>query len=148
LHRSQSGRQRHCGSTETGQVVMLPQFFPRPRLNFASAPIERSMTTSVGTEKPHEALLERALLLCQQGRFPEAERILRRFLELEPCPFEVLYFLGIICSQQGNDQEALRHIDAALGIDPQSADAHNSRGNVLAALKRFDDAVASFDTAI
>src|SRR5947209_18251960 len=93
---------------------------------FGSDP--RSKTYSV------ETLLEQASALCQTGNFPEAEQTLRQILEIEPRHFESLHVLGAVCSQVGNHAEALRHIDAALQVDAQSAVVHNSRGNVLAAL--------------
>jgi protein O-GlcNAc transferase len=108
------------------------------------------MATSAATDKPYQvdALFEQALTICQAGRFPEAEGIFRRILEIEPRHFDSLHCLGVVCSQLGNQVEALLHIDGALRIDTRSADVHNSRGNVLAALKRFEEALASFETAI
>jgi protein O-GlcNAc transferase len=108
------------------------------------------MATSAATDKPYDVgtLLERALALCQTGRFRDAETTFRRILKIEPRHFDSLHFLGVVCSQLGNHADALHHIDAALRIDAQSADAHNSRGNVLAALKGFDEALASFSRAI
>src|SRR5205823_4742891 len=93
---------------------------------------------------PH-SLLEQALALCRIGRFAEAETMFRRLVAIQPRQVEALHFLGVVCSQLGNQHEALRHIEAALRIDARSADVHNSRGNVLAALRRFEEAIASFD---
>ena len=56
--------------------------------------------------------------------------------------------MGAALSQQGNHTEGLHYIDAATQIEEQSASIYNSRGNVLAALQRFDEAVASYDKAI
>src|ERR1051326_7169492 len=108
------------------------------------------MALAAGTDPPFDAegLLERALGFCRTGRFSEAQSILRRILEAQPNHCESLHFLGMVCSQLGNHSQAIHHIDAAIRIDAQSADIHNSRGNVLAALKRLDEALASFDTAI
>jgi protein O-GlcNAc transferase len=106
------------------------------------------MSATIGKPEDAATLFEQAVALCQSGRFVEAESTFRRILEIEPGHFDSLHFRGIVCSQLGDHGEALAHIDAALRIDPRSADAHNSRGNVLAALKRFEEAVASFSKAI
>jgi len=102
------------------------------------------------SRKPHDldALVEQGVMFCQAGRWSEGAGMFRRILGVRPEHFESLHFLGAICSQQGDHGEALRHIDAALAIDGGSAAAHNSRGNVLAALKRFDEALVSFERAI
>ena len=93
-------------------------------------------------------LFDQALALFRSGRLAEAKRIARRILADQPKHAKALHLLGAALSQQGNHTEGLRHIEAAMQIDEQSASIYNSRGNVLAALQRFDEAVASFDKAI
>ncbi len=44
--------------------------------------------------------------------------------------------------------DAVRQIDLALTINPKSAAAHNNRGNAFKGLKRFGEAVKSYDQAI
>jgi predicted O-linked N-acetylglucosamine transferase (SPINDLY family) len=94
------------------------------------------------------ALFDQAVALFQCGRLAEAKRIARRILVDQPKHAQALHLLGAALSQQGNHTEGLRFIDAALQIEGQSASIHNSRGNVLLALQRFDEAVASYDNAI
>jgi tetratricopeptide (TPR) repeat protein len=93
-------------------------------------------------------LFDQALALFRSGRLAEAKRIARRILADQPKHAQALHLLGAASSQQGNHTEGLRFIEAAMQIEEQSASIHNSRGNVLAALQRFDEAVASFDKAI
>jgi tetratricopeptide (TPR) repeat protein len=93
-------------------------------------------------------LFDQALALFRNGRLAEAKRIARRILADQPKHAQALHLLGAASSQQGNHTEGLRFIDAAMQIEEQSASIYNSRGNVLAALQRFDEAVASFDKAI
>jgi protein O-GlcNAc transferase len=97
----------------------------------------------------HDAptLFDQALAFFQAGRIAEAEGIARRVLQITPKNFQALHLLGIIFSQRGNHAEGLRFIDAAVQIKAQ-ASLYNSRGNVLAALKQFDEALTSFETAI
>src|SRR5213596_1402958 len=107
-----------------------------------------SISALTGRSDGVEALVERALALCRAGQFPEAEHFLRRALEVEPRHFAALHFLGVVRSQLGDHVDALRHLESALRIDAKSADVNNSRGNVLAALKRFEEALADFERAI
>src|SRR5215472_1368289 len=94
------------------------------------------------------ALFDEAVALFQRGRLAEAKRIARRVLADQPKHAQALHLLGVAVSQQGNHSEGLRFIDAAAQIEGQSASISNSRGNVLVALRRFDEAVASYDKAI
>jgi tetratricopeptide (TPR) repeat protein len=94
------------------------------------------------------ALFDQAVALFRGGRLAEAKRIARRILADQPKHAQALHLLGVALSQQGNHTEGLRFIDAAMHIEGQSASIYNSRGNVLVALQRFDEAVASYDKAI
>jgi len=94
------------------------------------------------------ALFDQAVALFRGGRLAEAKRIARRILADDPKHAQASHLLGVALSQQGNHTEGLRYIDAALQIEAKSAFIHNSRGNVLAALQRFDEARASFEIAI
>jgi protein O-GlcNAc transferase len=93
-------------------------------------------------------LFDQALALFRGGRLAEAKRIARRILANQPKHAQALHLLGAALSQQGNHTEGLRFIDAAMQIEGQSASIYNSRGNVLVALQRFGEAVASYDKAI
>src|SRR5260370_4812522 len=77
--------------------------------------------TTNARSKPHDVdvLCGQGVALCEAGRFREAERSFRRLLEIQPNHFEALHFLGIVCSQQGNYAEALRHIHLALRINSE-----------------------------
>jgi protein O-GlcNAc transferase len=103
---------------------------------------------------PRDASLEvgaafnRALVFHQAGRLSEAEQVYRQILKDQPNHFDSLHFLGVIHYQRGNHAEAVRHIDAALRINPMVASAYNNRGNALGELMRFDEALASYDRAI
>lgn len=96
-------------------------------------------------DSPH---FDQALTLFQSGRLAEAKRIARHILADDPKHAQASHLLGVALSQQGNHTEGLRFIDAALQIEAKSAFIHNSRGNVLVALQRFDEARASFEMAI
>src|SRR6516165_11245003 len=94
------------------------------------------------------ALFDQAVTLFWGGRLAEAKRIARRILADQPRHAQALHLLGVASSRQGNHTEGLQFIDAAMQIEGQSASIYNSRGNVLLALQRFDEALASYDNAI
>jgi tetratricopeptide (TPR) repeat protein len=91
---------------------------------------------------------DQALTLFRCGRLAEAKRVARRILTDKPKHTAALHLLGVALSQQGNHTEGLRFIDAALQIEPESASIHNSRGNVLVASQRLEEALAAFEKSI
>ena len=54
----------------------------------------------------------------------------------------------MIFHQRGNHTEAVRQIDLALKINPTNIFALNKRGVALKELKRFEEALASYDRAL
>jgi tetratricopeptide (TPR) repeat protein len=95
-----------------------------------------------------ESIFAQALAFHRAGLLGEAEQLYRRVLDHRPGSFDCQHLLGVIAYQRGNCLEAVRQIDAALKINSRVADAHLNRGNALKRLKRFDEALASYDKAI
>ncbi len=95
-----------------------------------------------------ESVFAQALAFHRAGLLGEAEQLYRRVLEHRPGSFDCQHLLGVISYQRGNCLEAVRQIDAALKINSRVVDAHLNRGNALLRLKRFDEALASYDKAI
>jgi len=95
-----------------------------------------------------ESIFAQALAFHRAGLLAEAEQLYQRVLEHRPGSFDCQHLLGVISYQRGNCLEAVRQIDAALKINSRVADAHLNRGNALLRLKRFDEALASYDKAI
>src|SRR6516162_6534271 len=107
------------------------------------------LETDAGSQRNDvAALFDQAVALFQGGLLAQAKRIARRILADQPKHAQALHLLGVALSQQGNHNEGLQFVDAAVQIEGQSPSIYNSRGNVLAALQRFDQALASFDKAI
>ena len=84
----------------------------------------------------------------QAGRLPEAERVYRQVLQVDPDHPEASHLLGVIAHQLGKCEIAVQLIDRALAIKPDYADALNNRGLALHELGRFDEALASYDKAL
>src|ERR1051326_3109798 len=81
------------------------------------------------------------------GNLAEAERLYLGILAAEPANSGALHALGVIRAQQGRNEEALGYIASALRENPGSALALLDYGNVLRALGRFEEALASYDRA-
>jgi tetratricopeptide (TPR) repeat protein len=94
------------------------------------------------------SLLAEGLARHQAGRLADAERIYNQILATRPNHFDSRHLLGVVFLQRGNHIEALHHIDLALNVEPKNVFALNNRGVALQALKRFDEALASFARAV
>ena len=60
-----------------------------------------------------------AVILQQQGRFAEAERIYREILQQEPTYVEALHLLGVIALQTAKTQESVELISKAIALNPE-----------------------------
>jgi predicted O-linked N-acetylglucosamine transferase (SPINDLY family) len=93
-------------------------------------------------------LTDQALRLHQQGRLDEAERFYRRAVAEQPSAFAPHHFLGILKLQQGQPNEALALIGAALELEPANIEAAINYGNALKLAGRNEEALACFDRAL
>jgi tetratricopeptide (TPR) repeat protein len=94
------------------------------------------------------ALLADAVALHQAGRLADAEKAYQQILALDPGQCDCLHLLGVIEHRRGKHASALTLIDLSLAKNSQNASAWSNRGNALSALKRFDEAIASYDRAL
>jgi Tfp pilus assembly protein PilF len=69
-------------------------------------------------------------------------------LENEPGNVVILHIMGIVEFQLGNFNSALQWIEKALEIMPGSAELHGKYGNILAAQKKYPDAIIAFKRAL
>ncbi len=92
--------------------------------------------------------LERAFSFYQQERWTEAEAACRDALRTQPQNFTALHMLGIVKMQQGQPAQAVDWFAAAVKADRQSDAAFANYGMALAALGRFEDALASYERAL
>jgi tetratricopeptide (TPR) repeat protein len=94
------------------------------------------------------ALLQTGATLCRQGRFADAESLLRQGLETYPDYFEALHLLGCIASQTGRPAVAVELLERAIRQNEKVAAAHCHLGHAQRALWRLNEALASYSTAI
>jgi len=92
--------------------------------------------------------LERAACFRDEGRLADAEQLSLQILGADPDHFDALHLLGLIKAQQGYNETGMDYLSAALRINPNSAQVHLNRGNMLSNLGRREKAIVSFDTAL
>ena len=111
-------------------------------------PSGEAVPGDAGTRKSLRDALAEAVAAHRAGRLDDAERIYRAILETKPEHFDALHMLGVARLQKRRFTEARRLIEAALAIDPRSADAHCHLGNVLGALGENEKAIESYERAL
>lgn len=102
-----------------------------------------------GDPQQHGAALHRlGVLLAQQGKWAEAERLLAAARQLLPTSAHILNDLGNVLKMLGRPAEAIRTYEAALAIDPGYAQGHCNLGAALQAEGQDEAAVAHYRRAL
>ncbi len=83
-----------------------------------------------------------------EGRLPEAEKLYKQILEIDPNQHVAMHLLGVIAHQVGNNDIAVVLISRALEINPLFDEAHNNLGIVLHSLGKIDEAIASYHKSL
>jgi tetratricopeptide (TPR) repeat protein len=95
-----------------------------------------------------DGMLEEAATHQRQGRLPEAERLYRRILTIDPTHAPALHLLGTLAREVGRLDVAAETIRKAIAIDPRQAAYHSNLGAVLQAQGGFDQAAACYEAAL
>ncbi len=100
-----------------------------------------------------DPLLEKAIGLQRAGKFAEAQRTYRRFLDradgaTAPNDAHVLHQVGLCAQGLGRNAEAVEWIDRAIASQPDVADFHINRSLILTDLDRLGEAEAAARRAI
>lgn len=95
-----------------------------------------------------QAKFQQGLALHQQGMLAEAERIYEAVLQVQPKHFDALHLLGIVALQTRRTQRGVDLIKNAIRLNANDPTKYNDLGMGQIELKRFNDALASFDKAI
>jgi len=93
-------------------------------------------------------LLNEAVRLHQSQKLPEAERLYRRILEIDPDNADCHHLLGLICFNAGNKDAAASLIGKAIELRGDIHTYHHSLGNVLAAAGKIDEAEVCYSRAV
>src|SRR5258705_1981650 len=91
------------------------------------------------------SVLKKAFDLHQKGELDEAASLYRKILKQYPRNADALYLLGVVEFQRNDLPRAIELFDLAIAIRPNNAEYFYNRGNALGNLKRFDEALASFE---
>jgi tetratricopeptide (TPR) repeat protein len=92
--------------------------------------------------------IEAAVDAYRAGRLDEARRLSTEILRATPDHFAALHLLGTVYAALGDERKALVHLEAALRIDPRSAEVNQNVAILLMRAKRFEDAVARYRAAL
>jgi predicted TPR repeat methyltransferase len=88
------------------------------------------------------------ILLAQNGRYEEAERLIRQAISLGISSGATFYNHGTLLKALRRPLEALGAFNKALAIDPGDPETWNNRGAVFNDLARYGEAINDFDRAI
>jgi len=88
------------------------------------------------------------MALHHAGQLSEAERLYHSVLQAYPSHVDALHLLWLLHYQRGEYEEAVRHIDLAIALNPTVAELHNNRGSALKEVRRPEEALASYGNAI
>jgi tetratricopeptide (TPR) repeat protein len=99
---------------------------------------------------PHDfySALQLGRLLGENGNVTDAEKFLRRAIEIRPNLPDGWYELGHVLADQQKFSEALESYDRALKFRPNDANYLAYKAKVLMKLHRRDEAVALFQRAV
>ena len=95
-----------------------------------------------------DALFQTAAALHQSGHIAKAIECYRQLLGQSPNNPQILYLLGTAECQNGSYLAGEKLLMRSLEIAPDNVSAHMNRGTALQELKRFEDALQSFDRVI
>jgi tetratricopeptide (TPR) repeat protein len=93
-------------------------------------------------------LFAAGLVHHQGGRLARAETLYRETLALKPDHADALHLLGVIASQIGRHDIAVDLIGRAIAHNRSSSLYYCNHGLALAGLRRFEEAVESYDRAL
>src|SRR6266700_1042482 len=94
-----------------------------------------------------EQVLAAAMDHHRAGRLIEAERLDRQVCGGEPNNARAVHLLGVVAHQLRRP-DAAAPLGQAVTLDPQSAEAHNDRGVILAANGLFSEALPCFERPV
>ncbi len=94
------------------------------------------------------AAFQHAVMLYQQRRLADAEKLLGQILQRDPGHLDALHLLGVIAHETGRAQRAAMLLGKAVKLNPRAAPLHDRLAGALNDLGRREEALASWDRAI
>ena len=93
-------------------------------------------------------LLQQALGLHQKGQLTQAKLLYEQLLKVNSNHYDAVHFLGVLEYQLHNTQRAVLLLNIAIDINPNLPAPYLNRGAAFRDLKRYDEALASYQQAI
>jgi len=152
-------RERRAAAAKPGKITVKPSVAtPTPaalcEAGFAHLRAERFLDAQLCCEQAlaadplhADSLHLMGRLSLQSGQYDHAVEWLARAIRQDPKP-EYLQSLGRALQRQDRHEDALKVLDRAIQLKPDSAELWREVGCVLAALGRADHALQSFDNAL
>ncbi|HZD89542.1 MAG TPA: tetratricopeptide repeat protein, partial [Pseudolabrys sp.] len=98
--------------------------------------------------KNGEALYYVAVVACQEGQFQQGIELAERALKVGRPEARLYNLIGKARERLGAFTEAVKGFDAAIALDPDFAEAHGNRANLVAQAGFPEEALKSFDRAL
>lgn len=134
-------------ATPRGFYLLGLQYLRERNFNGSEALLRRAIKLNPDWPLPYSAL-GRLLGRHAVGRMADAERALRRAIELDAKLAEAYDSLAVVLRLQGRMDEAAEAARRAVELAPDSIGPHNNLANLLVALQRYDEAEEQYRFAI
>ncbi len=95
-----------------------------------------------------EQALDDAIAFQKKGSFDQAAMIYKAILKADQNNVDARHLLGVLHKQQGRPRMAVWHIEQAIAIQPDMAQAHGNLAAIYLDLGEFEKAVESCDRAL
>ena len=93
-----------------------------------------------------ERTLERAMQDARSGRLDAAIASVRTLLRVQPRDADALQVLGLLLTQNGQQEQAVTQLERAVAIAPEVAGYRNNLGNALMAAARNREAAEQYES--
>jgi len=94
------------------------------------------------------SLIREGLALQSAGELDNAAQIYQQVLALEAEHFDALQLMATVCAQRNQLPEAVEWLKRALRVNNRLVSLHLSLGEALIELKRFEEALACFQSVV
>ena len=109
-------------------------------------------SSKAGRPQPDTDLLNRqfqsAVAQYNSGRYPEAAAQLEKLIPQVPNSFEIHELLGIVYASMSQDEKAIKYLEAAVRIQPNSAEARTNLATSLSRAGKMGPAGEQFRKAL
>ena len=117
-------------------------------LNDPAAALQAATTLQTVQPKSATGFYLAGVAQAALNRSDDARKAFEAALAADPAAIDPLIALSQLDVDAGDTTAALARIDARIAAQPKDARLHNLRGDLLMAMRRFDDALASYAAAL